>query len=62
MADIERVDLEDDYMHVRFNDPERYETIRTLDWAADVAQSVSSGAEVRTVSDPRVTSGKPRVS
>lgn len=47
IPDIERVDLEDRYYHVRFNDPDRFETIRTPDWAAKVAGSVSRGAEVR---------------
>lgn len=44
---IESVELEDEYFHVRFNDPERFEAIRTPDWAANVATSVSEGAEVR---------------
>ncbi|MEA1932611.1 hypothetical protein [Halohasta litorea] len=48
MTEIESVDTEDDYIHVRFNDPDRYETIRTPDWAENAAQSVSENAEVRT--------------
>ncbi|WP_049902846.1 hypothetical protein [Halococcus agarilyticus] len=35
-------------MHVRFRDPDRFDEIRTPDWAANAAQSVSDGAEVRT--------------
>lgn len=38
----------DDYYHVRFNDPDEYDTIRTPDWAANAASSVADGAEVRT--------------
>ena len=48
MTDIESVETEDDYIHVRFRDPDRYETIRTPDWAREPAESVSEGAEVRT--------------
>lgn len=48
MASIESVDTEDEYVHVRFNDPDRYDTIRTPDWAQNAASSVSQGAEVRT--------------
>ncbi len=35
----------EEYIHVRYRDPDRYETIRTPDWAAEAARSVS---EVRT--------------
>lgn len=38
----------DDYYHVRFNDPDEFDTIRTPDWAEDAASSVADGAEVRT--------------
>lgn len=38
----------DDYYHVRFTDPDEYDTIRTPDWAEHVASSVAEGAEVRT--------------
>lgn len=47
VPEIEKVELEDRYYHIRFNDPDRFETIRTPDWAARVAGSVSSGAEIR---------------
>lgn len=46
--DVEMVDTEDDYVHVRFRDPDEFDTIRTPDWAKDPAESVSEGAEVRT--------------
>lgn len=46
--DIKKVETEDDYHHVRFRDPDRFDTIRTPDWAANAASSVSEGAEVRT--------------
>ncbi|SEW16102.1 hypothetical protein [Natrinema salifodinae] len=46
--DIEKVETEDDYIHVRFRDPDRYDEIRTPDWAKQPAESVSEGSEVRT--------------
>lgn len=46
--DIKKVETEDEYHHVRFRDPDRFDTIRTPDWAANAASSVSEGAEVRT--------------
>ncbi|SER23686.1 hypothetical protein [Natrinema salaciae] len=46
--DINKVETEDDYTHVRFRDPDRYEEIRTPDWAEQPAASVSEGSEVRT--------------
>lgn len=42
------VESEDDYVHVRFRDPDDFDTIRTPDWAEDPAGSVVEGAEVRT--------------
>jgi hypothetical protein len=51
MADtpeINTVEPEGDYIHVQFRDPDRFSEIRTPDWAANAAQSVSDGAEVRT--------------
>lgn len=48
MPDVQSVDTEDEYIHVRFRNPDQYETIRTPDWAREPAESVSEGAEVRT--------------
>ncbi|WP_266079227.1 hypothetical protein [Haladaptatus caseinilyticus] len=45
---VQSVETEDEYIHVRFRDPNEFDTIRTPDWAANAAQDVSSGAEVRT--------------
>lgn len=45
---IQSVETEDEYIHVRFRDPDEFDTIRTPDWAERAAQDVSSGAEVRT--------------
>ncbi len=45
--DVELVETEDDYIHVRFRDPDRYDEIRTPDWAKEPAESVSEGSEVR---------------
>lgn len=47
-SDINTVETEDDYIHIQFQDPDQFEEIRTPDWAANAAQSVSDGAEVRT--------------
>jgi hypothetical protein len=46
--EINTVESEDDYIHVRFREPNRFGEIRTPDWAANAAQSVSDGAKVRT--------------
>ncbi|WP_323174236.1 hypothetical protein [Natrialba sp. PRR66] len=48
VPDIEMVDTEDEYIHVRFRDPDQYDEIRTPDWADNPAESVSEGSEVRT--------------
>lgn len=51
MADVPSVELVEqagDYIHVRFRDPDRYDEIRTPDWAEEPAQSVSEGSQVRT--------------
>lgn len=45
---VEMVETEDEYVHVRFRDPDRYDEIRTPDWAKNPAESVSAGSEVRT--------------
>lgn len=44
----EAVEEGEDYYHVRYRDPDQFDEIRTPDWAANVAGSVSEGAEVRT--------------
>ncbi|ODR81903.1 hypothetical protein BG842_15465 [Haladaptatus sp. W1] len=51
MADtlrVKSVETTDEYIHVRFRDPDVFDTIRTPDWAADIARDISNGAEVRT--------------
>jgi len=45
---INGVERGTDYFHVRFRDPDDFVTIRTPDWAANAAQSVLEGSEVRT--------------
>lgn len=47
-TDIQAVEEEDEYIHVRFRDPDDFDEIRTPDWAEEAASSVSEGAEVRT--------------
>lgn len=44
---IQEVEKGEDFIHVRFRDPDNFQTIRTPDWAAEAANSVSNGAEVR---------------
>lgn len=46
--DIQTVETAEEYIHVRFRDPDSFGEIRTPDWAEEVAQSVSDGSEVRT--------------
>ncbi|QLG49449.1 hypothetical protein [Natrinema halophilum] len=46
--DVNAVETEDEYIHVRFRDPDRYDEIRTPEWAENPAESVSEGSEVRT--------------
>jgi hypothetical protein len=46
--DGEIVEETDDYVHVRFRDPDEFDTIRTPDWAENAASDVAEGAEVRT--------------
>ena len=48
IPDVNTVETEDDYIHVQFRDPDRFDEIRTPDWAENPARSVSEGAEVRT--------------
>lgn len=50
--DIESTEFGDEYVHVRFRDPDQFETIRTPDWAQEAAESVVSGSEVRTGKRP----------
>ena len=45
---VQTVEESDNFIHVRFRDPDDFETIRTPDWAANAAGSVVKGAEVRT--------------
>lgn len=47
MVEVNKVDTEDDYIHVRFRDPDQFDEIRMPDWAEDPAQSVSEGSKVR---------------
>lgn len=47
MPQIEKVETEDDYIHVRFREPNEFDEIRTPDWAEQPAQSVSDGSKVR---------------
>lgn len=48
VPDVQMAETEGEYVHVRFRDPDRYDEIRTPDWAKQPAESVSEGSEVRT--------------
>lgn len=48
IPDVDTVDTEDEYIHVRFRDPDRYDEIRTPGWADNPAEPISDGSEVRT--------------
>lgn len=41
------VEQSDDFVHVRFRDPDEFDDIRTPDWASGVGDSVVEDAEVR---------------
>lgn len=45
---VNTVEQGDDYYHVRYQDPDQFDEIRTPDWAENPASSVVEGAEVRT--------------
>ncbi|RXK50589.1 hypothetical protein [Halorientalis pallida] len=45
---ISAVETTDDFVHVRYRDPDAFDAIRTPDWAAKAASSVAEGSEVRT--------------
>lgn len=47
VPDVEAVETEDEYVHVWFHDPDRYDEIRTPDRARGPAESVSEGRAVR---------------
>jgi hypothetical protein len=46
--DVDTIEAGDDYYHVRFRDPDDFDTVRTPDWADEASDSVSEGSEVRT--------------
>ncbi|WP_135827494.1 hypothetical protein [Halorussus halobius] len=48
VPDVRAVETGDEFIHVRFRDPDEFDEIRTPDWAAHAARDVSEGAEVRT--------------
>jgi len=47
IPDIKSSTTEDEYIHVRYRDPDQFDQIRTPDWADRVSDSVSEGSEVR---------------
>jgi len=47
MPSVKDVETGEEYIHVRFRDPDEFDEIRTPDWAEKPARSVSEGSEVR---------------
>lgn len=47
-ATVQEVEEGDEFIHVRFRDPDDFDEIRTPDWAKKASQSISKGSEVRT--------------
>jgi len=47
LLSVKSVETEDEYIHVRFRDPDEFEEIRTPEWASNAAQDVSAGSRVR---------------
>jgi len=47
IPDIKSSTTEDEYIHVRYRDPDQFDQIRTPDWADRISDSVSEGSEVR---------------
>jgi hypothetical protein len=45
---VEATEEGDDYYHVRYQNPDEFDEIRTPDWARNPAESVCEGSEVRT--------------
>ncbi|MBC5793024.1 MAG: hypothetical protein H8Z69_03200 [Nanohaloarchaea archaeon] len=43
-----KIVTEDHYHHIIFNDPDKFDTIRTPKWADNASDSVIEGSEVRT--------------
>ena len=41
------ITTEDEYIHVRYREPDQFDQIRTPDWADRVSDSVAEGSEVR---------------
>lgn len=41
------IEINDDYVCVRYRDPEEFETLRTPEWARKAAESVADGSELR---------------
>ena len=44
---VESVEEGDEYYHIRYANPDKFDEIRTPDWARDPAESVCEGSEVR---------------
>ncbi|WP_318571016.1 hypothetical protein [Salinigranum marinum] len=47
ISEVKSITTEDEYIHVRYREPDQFDQIRTPDWADRVSDSVSEGSEVR---------------
>ncbi|AXG08409.1 MULTISPECIES: hypothetical protein [Haloferacaceae] len=47
IPEAKSITTEDEYIHVRYRDPDQFDQIRTPDWADRTSDSVSEGSEVR---------------
>ncbi|MBX0297332.1 hypothetical protein [Haloarcula nitratireducens] len=47
IPDLKSITTEDEYIHVRYREPDQFNQIRTQDWADRVSDSVSERSEVR---------------
>ena len=47
VPEVKAVELEGDFYHVRFRDPNDFAEIRTPEWATNAAREISDGAKVR---------------
>ncbi len=58
MPKIQSVKTEDDYIYVRFRDPDQYERIQTLDWVKDPPNSFQRALQCGPVRRTTVMTGK----
>lgn len=57
--EVQKVETEDEYHHIRFNDPEKFDTIRTPDWAARLQTQYSREPRSEPARSKEAMSGRP---